>query len=242
MTRQMDVRLAIRLFLLGVLGVLTLVLLPLPNSKALMSLVQPFLLLIVAIVLGTLVDRQVGLGAPILSEKFDFEEMKPRLKDVLKFGGMDGAGLGVVLMGISLVSEIGMTGRIHHQSPSLDLSFITALLYGGLSEEIMMRFGLMTLIVWLIFKITKSKADWVFVAAILLSSFLFAAGHLPIAYAHLETVSWGVLAYILIANSTAGVVYGYLYWKKGLECSMMAHMMTHISWVSVHFLFHAAWH
>jgi hypothetical protein len=32
----------------------------------------------------------------------------------------------------------------------------------------------------------------------------------------------------LVLNGIAGIAYGYLYWKRGLEAAMLAHMSTHL--------------
>jgi len=34
-------------------------------------------------------------------------------------------------------------------------------------------------------------------------------------------------SYIVIANSVFGLITGYLYWKKGLEAAIVAHMLAH---------------
>ncbi len=34
--------------------------------------------------------------------------------------------------------------------------------------------------------------------------------------------------YILLANVVAGIIFGFMYIKRGLECAMIAHLMTHV--------------
>ncbi|NEQ74274.1 MAG: CPBP family intramembrane metalloprotease [Okeania sp. SIO2C9] len=69
---------------------------------------------------------------------------------------------------------------------SNNLPFITCILFGGITEELLMRWGLMTFLVWIgwkIFQRGKGKPQGrYFVMAILLSSLLFGVGHLPINY------------------------------------------------------------
>nr|WP_293157149.1 CPBP family intramembrane glutamic endopeptidase [Okeania sp. SIO2C9] len=63
---------------------------------------------------------------------------------------------------------------------------MTCILFGGITEELLMRWGLMTFLVWIgwkIFQRGKGKPQGrYFVMAILLSSLLFGVGHLPINY------------------------------------------------------------
>ncbi len=37
----------------------------------------------------------------------------------------------------------------------------------------------------------------------------------------------GIIAYVIIANALFGIVAGFLYWRRGLESAMIAHMLAH---------------
>lgn len=120
------------------------------------------------------------------------------------------------------------------------LYLFAAVLYGGVVEEVLLRLGLMTLILWLLTKGsgTKNEKDgpaatrhaisdsqaWV---AITLSSLLFALGHLP-ATAQMMGLSVPIVIRALLLNGIAGLGFGWLYWKKGLLYAMLGHMMAHI--------------
>ena len=67
-----------------------------------------------------------------------------------------------------------------------------------------------------------------FYIGISIAAVLFALGHFPVAYQAVETPSAGLLSYILIGNSIGGLIFGWLYWKKGLESAMIGHMLTHV--------------
>ncbi len=34
--------------------------------------------------------------------------------------------------------------------------------------------------------------------------------------------------FVIVGNSAFGLIAGYLYWKKGLESAMLAHMLAHV--------------
>jgi hypothetical protein len=53
-------------------------------------------------------------------------------------------------------------------------------------------------------------------------------GHLPIASALGVGLTAPIVAYIIMANSLFGLIAGYLYWKKGLEAAIIAHMFAHV--------------
>ncbi|WP_338553832.1 CPBP family intramembrane glutamic endopeptidase [Paenibacillus sp. KS-LC4] len=123
--------------------------------------------------------------------------------------------------------------------PNIDLSSIQpieaywwqgllTMFYGGLTEEIMLRLFTMTLIVWLLAKIfrRKNNADsavilWV---SIVLASVLFGIGHLPATATVFGELTLLLVLRAIVLNSILGIWFGFLYWKKGLEYAMIAHM------------------
>lgn len=113
------------------------------------------------------------------------------------------------------------------------LYLITGILYGGIIEEILLRLLVMSLLVLIIWKLLAKTKDynkipnWVYIFAIILSSILFAAGHLPLTIQTLG-ISTPILIRCFILNGIGGIGFGYLYWKKGLTYSMYAHAATHI--------------
>ncbi len=67
-----------------------------------------------------------------------------------------------------------------------------------------------------------------FIGAIIVSSVIFSLGHLPVAFALFPEASVALILYIIIGNSIFGTIVGYLFWKKGLESAMLAHMIVHV--------------
>lgn len=111
--------------------------------------------------------------------------------------------------------------------------FISSILYGGIVEEILLRLFMMSLLVWILWKLFAKSKDylniphWIYIFSIVLSSILFAAGHLP-ATAQLFGISIPILIRMFVLNGIGGLGFGYLYWKHGLAYSMVAHVTTHI--------------
>lgn len=98
-----------------------------------------------------------------------------------------------------------------------------------------MRWGLMSLLVWGIYRLTQESGADIrthnYVIAIIVSALLFGIGHLPIALALSPKLTVVLLAYIVLGNAVFGFIAGYLYWKRGLECAIGAHMTAHITMI-----------
>ena len=101
--------------------------------------------------------------------------------------------------------------------------------YGGIFEEISFRFFIMSLLA-LIFKRWGVVGIWM---AIALSSLVFGAAHLPLTLEVMNVeglfeLPWLIGVNILAMNSLAGLVFGWIYWKKGLSASILCHFSANI--------------
>ena len=108
---------------------------------------------------------------------------------------------------------------------------LLASFYGGITEEIFLRLFFMTLVVWIIWKIVfkshmKSPA-YTFWIAILAAAVIFAIGHLP-GVSGIWPLTTVVAVRVITLNGLAGIVFGYLYWKWGLEYAMLSHFCADI--------------
>ena len=68
------------------------------------------------------------------------------------------------------------------------------------------------------------KALW---AVNLIVAILFGLGHLP-ATAFVFPLTSLVVTRAIVLNGLGGLVFGYLYWTRGLEASMLAHLCADI--------------
>ena len=92
----------------------------------------------------------------------------------------------------------------------------------------MFRFGFMTLVVWLTSRIAKSGSVNIHWVGILVTSTIFALAHLPVVFLAVKDPSVALMTYYLIGTSAGGLVFGWLYWKTGLESAFVAHIVSHV--------------
>ena len=254
MISNFKTRLFLVLFAAGFAGVLSFLLLDLAAMAALfpspsgtqlqitpaikaLSLVQPTVLLALAVFAGVLLAAKVGLSAPVAEAVAASGARRGLLASL---GPQVGPGVlgSVVGAGSVLLSAAVFKPFITAESIARISAFTkllplpTRFLYGGITEEVLMRWGLMTLLVWgawRLFQKERSKPGAMcFVLAILVSAFVFGLGHLPVALMLLGEPTAAVVLFVIVANSAFGIVAGYLYWKFGLESAMIAHVLGHV--------------
>ena len=238
-------KLGLALFFIGLLGVLTLlsVTIPLdslpkevlekisPQTLKYLVLINPTILLLIAVVVGTLLYDKVGLSVPTISSILKIEDPKIKFIDQIKSGILFGLVTGILTTTIGLIFKSSIPQEFIEVGNKIKVTTFARFAYGGLTEELLMRFGFMTLVTWIIFKVNKKLNNVTYWTGIILASILFAVGHFPVVFNAVKNPTIELLAYVLIGNSIAGLFFGWLYWKKGLEAAFIGHIFAHVAMI-----------
>jgi len=246
-------RLFLILWLAGMAGVLSFLfvdlsalieMIPRPEGKPpttlppllinLLAIIQPGVLMTLAVLLGVWLAPKVGLHAPAseaIAERRPFlQALRPQVLPAIVIGLLSG----VAIVASWLLVKPYLTAEFIARAEEFNtmLPPITRFLYGGFTEELLLRWGVMTLFVWVLWKILGHRGgaprSAAFVVAIFASALLFGAGHLPINSALSGGLTVPIVIYVIIANSIFGIAAGFLYWKRGLESAIIAHMLVHV--------------
>ena len=197
------------------------------NDQSLYYLITALQTLIYALIFG--------FAGYILSEKTGL--MKPMRfaeKPMAVTAGM------TLLTGLVLCTDlfyfrnhIPQVAAMYQGKPSFAY-WMASVLYGGVIEEIMLRLFLMSLIAFIAWKVFfRREADppaGVVIAANIIAALLFAASHLPSTLQMFGEITPMLLLRCFLLNGGAGLVFGYLYRKYGIQYSVLAHAGAHIVW------------
>lgn len=241
--KREKLKLGLTLFALGFSGVLSILTMQLPMDKIpaemleqfsvrqikLLTLINPTILLIVAVVIGTVLHDKVNLTVPAISGWLRGNVSRQQILAQIKSGVTWGIISGITIVGITAIFASYISDEFSEIGGKFKLSIITRFFYGGFTEEILMRYGLMTLFVWATSKVFRALTNTVYLVGIILAALIFAAGHMPLAFVALsQPPSSALLIFILTANAIPGIIFGWLYWKRGLEAAFVAHMFAHV--------------
>jgi membrane protease YdiL (CAAX protease family) len=203
---------------------------PLPLWQiAVISVAQASLLLAVAVFFGLKLAKAIDLPALAFLESGVMT--KDRLISIAKLA----VPLGIAVAVVIKLADVFFLKHI----PQLAIAakeiaiWKTVLVapYGGVVEELLMRLFLVSLFAWLLakaFRVAKPTGHVVIMwTAITITAVIFGLGHLP-ATATIVPLTTLVIVRAILLNGIGGLVFGWLYWKKGLDYAMVSHFTADI--------------
>ena len=247
------------LFGIGLAGIATLplVLSDLARGRALtpaqtaLGLVNPVLLVVVAVIVGL----RFAPGVPVRSRIAEWAAGdRDPWRGLTREAGeavLLAALLALAVAGIAaLASRFGdaavraLDGDPTVPAGTMARRLLSGVLYGGVTEELMLRWGLLPVTavgVQHVVRFVRGPSDHrahaaatprVMHVAIVLTALLFGVAHLPAA-SSITILTGVVVARTVVLNAAAGVVFGWLAWKRSLEAAMVAHAAAHVVFVAV---------
>lgn len=235
------------LFLLGMLGVLSLplTLIPelhrletLPDSPpipvwvlAVLSLIQPTVLLAASTALGLRFAPRLGLVSYVHERTRSGVPVGPRLRSDLRVAVSAGVVVAVSIALLDALFVLYLGEPVRNADPVAITMTLVGLLYGGITEEIMVRWGLLSLFAWAAWRLVQRGQGTphasLMMAGIIFTAILFGIGHLP-GIAAVGPLSPLLVLRTVSLNALGGTVFGWLFWRRSLEAAMLAHATTHI--------------
>ena len=233
-------RLGILLWSAGTLGAVAVTVTVLPMLSGTMPLPGPLWLILMAsffqsalivalaVWIGVALSPAVGLRTPVFEAAARREPLWPALGPQILPGLIAGV-LGGPFLFASLRSSPEAIAALQGK---FEPPLAARVLYGGITEEVLLRWGLMSAFTWLAWRFLQGKRGPVSPAlvwlAIVVSALVFGAGHLPVAAYLIGSLNVPIVLFVVGVNAVFGVLFGWLYWRRGLESAMIAHAVTHL--------------
>lgn len=194
-----------------------------------LSVLQTLVLVGIATAVGLWLGPTVGLGAPLLRAWLAGDANAPRqFRASLPLAAALGlaSGIAIVVLDVFAFAPY-LRGALPAATPKEPDAWrgLLASLYGGIDEELLLRLGFMTLLAWLGSKVSRANgppSSGVMWTANILAALLFGVGHLP-ATAAVLPLTWVVVVRAIVLNGLGGVVFGWLYWRRGMLSAMASH-------------------
>lgn len=197
-----------------------------------------FLPIVIAVAVGLEVSQYLGLGAPILTAWLTGDDV-PNFSNAVWPGIQAGAACGFffIVLSFAISRRFSSENMFAFYRVALWKRLLATIFYAGIVEELVFRLFLLSVMAWFLGLLLEgpdpSSTETLWFATIM-SAAVFALAHLPGPVAVWGSASKVPIALTLMGNGIAGVTYGYLFWRWGLEAAIIAHMVTHIVLQIVH--------
>ncbi|MDP9347641.1 MAG: CPBP family intramembrane metalloprotease [Gemmatimonadota bacterium] len=201
-----------------------------------LSMIQPTLLLAGGTALGASLAPRVGLISHVATRAESGSPIWPHLQSEAPLALAAGLALGLVTVPLDLLFEpyLGpawaeaMKETAEFEGPG---ALISGLLYGGITEELMLRWGLLSFLVWAGWRLLQRRrgtpGPGVMWGAVILAALAFGLGHLP-AVAAFAPLSPVLIMRTMVLNALGGVLFGWLFWRRSLEAAMLGHAAANL--------------
>lgn len=147
-----------------------------------------------------------------------------------------GLGLGVIcsighllFYYLYLVPKLTKTDYMEIETHYANTGILSRLFYGGVLEEVMFRWGLLSLFIWL-FQLMSISIHISTLSAIFISSLLFAIVHLPSIKLVSSHPKPPMYVYTIVGNIWVGFFAGVAFIKGSLLAAIVVHMLFHLIW------------
>lgn len=199
------------------------------------AVLQTLITILVLSFAGTVISRATGLHASILEAllqgKTDISALVPILLPAVFYSLFTLIIFCSLYYGLArrFVDEKSMQVMTQlRQTLGID----GCILYGGVVEEVIARWGLMNLAAFFALIFTKQPNNTVIWLSILISGLIFAVGQLPAYIAAGCTSSRRFIYSFILLSLCQSIIFGYLFWQYGLICAIFAHMLFHLEWAA----------
>ena len=179
----------------------------------------------ILVFVGLWVSSSSNLGAPVLARIFS---RKP-VNKLINWNSILSSILLATLVALFLLGLFELQSELYPISgkisrPSKPFYAIVSL-SAGISEEIMFRLGLMSLIITVIqfLKKAENPSNKIVWTGIIISALFFGVIHLPLSKNFVELTPF-TIGVTMIGNLITGSTFGWIFWKRGLLIAIIAHI------------------
>lgn len=180
---------------------------------------------VILVFIGLWISSRTNLGAPLIARIFSKKSINKSVSwKALLSSLVLSTFVALFLLGLfELQKEFYPVASIISR-PSK--SFYTLVSFSaGISEEIMFRLGLMSLIITLIqfvknADIPSKKMVW---TGIIISAIFFGLMHIPLSKNFVELAPF-TIGVTMIGNLITGSTFGWIFWKRGLLIAIISHI------------------
>lgn len=198
-----------------------------------LAIAQTLIMVFLMSLAGAVFSLRTGLHAILLDDLLQGQSVIPLIQNmVIPVIFYTLAGL-LVFLGLyygvveSILDDSSLQAMRKMRSA---LGLDGCILYGGVVEEILARWGLINVISFLASLFVQEKSNSLMWMAILLSGFIYTLSQLPAYLAVGCQANRRFMYSLLLLILWKAILFGGLFWQFGLAAAIVGHMLFHVGW------------
>lgn len=204
-----------------------------PTQFAALAMIQPILLGVIAIYGGHRYASKVNLRS-LINEKVEkqeptnFERQVYSLKDSIPFIVIFALGIASLNLGFDVVFQnwLPEVYQPNFVVPNMSQA-LSNIFYSGLGQEMLLRWGIMTTIVYVFSSRGQDANRWTYLVGLVFTAILYGFAQFGSVSGAID-ISPIIIIRLLLLNVLDGILYGWLYYKFHFEASVLTHMLTNM--------------
>jgi hypothetical protein len=198
-----------------------------------LAIIQTLFMVLIMSLAGSILSFRTGLHAPLLEALLQGKAGLNAFQVIL-LPTLFCALLGLIIFCILYYGVVGSILDDHSFKVMTNLRRTLGIdgcvLYGGVVEEVLARWGLMNLIAFFAILFAGQNSNAILWISIILSGLMFGVGQIPVYLAAGCLASRRLIYSILLLFLWQSLVFGFLFWQYGLIAAIFAHMLFHFGW------------
>ena len=198
-----------------------------PNQFVLTSLTRPLLLGVIAVYFGHRYANLVKLRS-LLTEKMEDKPAanKYTLKDSVPFIVSAAAIIALLELSFDFIFQNWLPEIFQPQfSVPTIAQALSSVFYAGLAQEMLLRFGVMTAIIYVLSSQGKMITEMHYYIGIVFTAILYAFSQYNTILGYVD-FSFVLILRILLLSGLAGILYGWLYKTFHFEAAVLSHVLA----------------
>lgn len=195
----------------------------------LVSIIQSAIIFGIAVYFGNILAEKNGFRLPLFAAWTERRQID--FRSILRLSILAGLATGLAILLLDrYVFPLSQSFNLPSPWWGLLASF-----YGGIGEEVLMRLFLLSLIIFITSRLFRRSQPSVAIIwpSIVLVAVIFGLSHLP-ATAAITPITPIIVTRAIVLNGIGGVIFGWLFWRKGLVAAMIAHFTADLV---IHFFY-----
>ncbi|AHE66166.1 CPBP family intramembrane metalloprotease [Legionella oakridgensis] len=194
---------------------------------------QTLLMVFVMSIAGSVLSVSTGLNASLLESLLRGESVVTAIQDGLLpvfLYTLGGLVIFFILYYGVVASFLDETTLKIMQTLRGSIGLDGCMLYGGVVEELLGRWGLMNLMAFFAILFSGQRGPLIFWSAILISGGMYTLGHIPAYLAAGCQPTHRFFYSLVLLQGWQAILFGLLFWHYGLLFAIIAHMLFHLGW------------